>query len=186
MACSEPLAYTVIFTINFNSPAVKSTYLLIVAVVACCLSACKKDSHKGPITGKWYENKLEIHLSNGTLAAHDTTFTAASFTTDDYFEFNSNGTALFSQSGVYGITGKSEAISGNTTVIGMAHYNYSIVDGQLKLIPTDLYPTTANLTPGYQLEDIVQLDANHLVLRTTVSNGAPFSLITTMYFTKGK
>jgi len=165
----------------------KRCTLLLVMFIVPGLYACKKDSNNNaPIAGKWYENKLEIHMSNGTLANHDTTFTAASFTTDDYFDFNTDGTALFSQSGVYSVTGKSTAVSGNTTVIGLVHYAYSIVDRQLKLIPTDLYPTIANNPPGYQLEDIVQLDAGHLVLRTTVYNGAPLTLVTTKYFTKGR
>lgn len=170
----------------------KSTYLLIFAALACCLGACKKDNTNGnnsnQITGKWYETKMEIHESNGTAVDRDTIFAAESFTSNDYFRFTGDMKAVFSQSGFYNFTGKSIFTSGGLVTISLAHYNYSINDGQLKLVSTDIYPSNVNGTPNtYQLEDdIVQLDDTHLVLHTHYNGPPPYSLTSTMYFTKGK
>jgi len=163
------------------------TLLLVMCIVAG-FYACKKDSNNGintnQIAGKWYEQKMEIHMSNGTAVDHDTTFTAASFTKDDYFQFAGDMKAVFSQSGDYNISGKSESISGGSIDISLNHFNYSIIGKQLKLVSTDIFPSTANAAANYLLDDIIQLDATHLVLRANYSGPAPFILTSTMYFTK--
>ena len=166
----------------------KSKYLpLLAAAIVLCFSACKRGGYSGPnqIVGKWYESKLEIHASNGTAVDRDTTFTPASFTKDDYFQFTSDKKAVFSQSGIYTITGKAIAISGGTIDIALAHYTWSVADATLTLNDTDRFPSMEYLSGSTQrVETIVQLDATHLVLNTTYSPGQPLSLTTTSYFTK--
>ena len=148
--------------------------------------ACKKDSNNNnQIAGKWYEQKMEIHESNGTAVDRDTTFTAESFTRDDYFQVSADMKAVLSQSGDYNIDGKLIATSGGVIDISQAHYNYSINGGQLKLVSTDFFPSNINSAANnYQLDDIVQLDATHLVLHTNYTGPEPFSLSSTKYFTK--
>lgn len=168
----------------------KKYSLLLAMCIMFGFYGCKKDSNSSnnnnQLTGKWYEQKMEIHESNGTAVEHDTTFTAASFTKDDYFEFTNDMKAVLSQSGDYNIAGKSVATSGGVIDISRAHYNYSINGRQLKLVSTDVFPSNINSAANnYQLDDIVQLDATHLVLHTSYTGPAPFSLISTMYFTKG-
>jgi hypothetical protein len=168
----------------------KKYTLLLAMCIVLCFYACKKDSNSSKnnnqLTGKWYEQKMEIHLSNGTAVDHDTIFNAASFTKNDYFQFANDMKAVFSQSGDYSITGKAVVTSGGTAVVGLAHFNYSITGKQLKLEQTDTFPSNINnAANNYQLDDIVQLDATHLVLHTNYTGPAPFSLTSTMYFTKG-
>jgi len=163
--------------------------LLLTMCIVLGFYACKKDSNNSnnnnQIAGKWYEQKMEIHESNGTAVDHDTTFNAASFTKDDYFQFTSDMKAVLSQSGDYSFIGKSESISGGTIDLSVTHYNYSIIAGQLKLVSTDFYPSNINDAANrYELDDIIQLDATHLVLHTNYTGPAPFSLTSTMYFTK--
>jgi hypothetical protein len=168
----------------------KSKYLpLLTAVIILCFNACKKDSNGGSnqIVGKWNESKLEIEVANSTPVARDTTFTATSFTKDDYFQFTSDKKATFSQSGIYSITGKAIAISGGTVDIGLAHFTWSIAGAALTLNVTDRFPLTQNANgPTSKTQTIVQLDATHLVLRVTDYSGQPLGLTTTSYFTKGK
>lgn len=169
----------------------KSKYLtLIAAMTIICLYACKKDSKSRPnqIIGKWYESKLNLHLSNGTAVDHDTTFTAGAFTKDDYFQFTSDKKGVFSQSGAYSVTGKSNPNINSLATAGLTHFTWSVADSTLTLNNNDRNTTTEYLAgPTYLVETIVQLDPTHLVLRTTYYPGQPMSsLITTSYFTKGE
>jgi len=168
----------------------KSKYLsLVAAAMVLCFNACKKDDNsvRNQIVGKWYQNKLVLHLSNGTAVDRDTTFTAASFTKDDYFQFTSDKKAVLSQSGGYGVTGKFTSTINGVPVAGLTHYTWTVAGDTLTLDDIDRNPSTEYLTASpYQAETIVQLDATHLVLSTTYYSGQPLSLSTTSYFTKGK
>jgi hypothetical protein len=90
--------------------------IIIIGSFIAFLGSCKKNnvtvSNDSKIIGKWHESKLTIEQNNGTGAVHDTTFTSGAFTSADYIQFNRDNTASVSQSGIYTITGKGEAISG--------------------------------------------------------------------------
>ena len=159
-------------------------YLTAILCVVLGLTACKKNntSPTNAIVGKWYESKLTIEQNNGTATVHDTTFTGDAFTSADYFQFDKDNSATFSQSGVYTITGKGKAISGGTIDISVMRYTYKISDSTLALTPALLHPT--NGSGGDGIERIVQLDATHLVLRTSFYSPGPYGLTQTAYFTK--
>jgi hypothetical protein len=164
--------------------------IILIGSFIAFLDACKKDnnnSQSAKIVGKWQETKLNIHESNGTAVDHDTTFTGNSFTASDYIQFNMDKTAAVSQSGIYGITGKSEAIDGGTIKIAVNEYTYSIADSTLTLKSQFLHPTSSNGgTADFETEIITQLDATHLVLHTHTYyySPAPFSHSETAYFIK--
>lgn len=161
---------------------------LAVGAIVLCLNACKKEnfSNSDRIVGKWYETKLELQSRNGNTLINDTTFTAETFTKADYFQFTRDNKAVFSQSGIYGFTGKSLATSGGTVDIATAHYTWSVADSTLALNDTDRNPSTEYLSTQIETKQtIVELDANHLVLRNKELGDGPFNLTAISYFTKG-
>ncbi|MES2112643.1 MAG: hypothetical protein V4577_28070 [Bacteroidota bacterium] len=162
-------------------------YISLTILVLLCLSSCKKEAKtpKTAIIGKWYENKLVLHTSGNTGVDHDTTFTAGAFTKNDYYQFTGNQKAVFSQSGVYGYTGKSLIWGAAGMITGVSHYTWSIADSTLTLNYTDANPATEYSGTTYSGQTIIQLDAHHLVLRTQYFSPGPFNLTTTSYFTKG-
>lgn len=160
----------------------------LVFAILLCMSACKKENQgaNNGIVGKWYENKLELRSRNGNTLVKDTVFIDGAFTKMDYFQFTSDGKAIFSQSGVYDFTGKSIATSGGVTVIGMAHYSWAIADSALLLNNTDRNPSTEYLPNQIETrQTILQLDAHRLVLRSQFLGDGPFNLTSISYFTKG-
>jgi hypothetical protein len=162
----------------------KKHYLLAIFCIVLGFAACKKNNTRpaNPIIGKWYETKLTIHESNGTAVDHDTTFMGNSFTASDYVQFDADKTAAVSQSGIYTITGKGQAISGGTIDVSLINYTYEISDSTLTLMPVLRHPT--NGSGGNGMESIVQLDATHLVLRTYYYSPLPFSHSETAYYIK--
>lgn len=164
----------------------KNCIPLAIAVLFC-LSSCKKETGNlnTSIIGKWYEDKLVLHTSLATGGSHDTTFTAEAFTKYDYYQFTSDKKAVFSQSGIYGYAGKAAIFSLEGLDNGASRYTWSIADSTLTLNNTDWNPSTEYAGTTYSEQAIVQLDANHLVLRTLYFNPSPFNYTTTSYFTKG-
>ena len=162
-------------------------YIPLAIVALLCISSCKKGSVNPDtgIIGKWYETKLILHTSGGTAVDHDTTFTAESFTKNDYYLFTGDKKAVYSQSGFYSYAGKSVIWGLAGLDSGLSHYTWSIADSTLTLNNTDRNPSTEYAGTTYSEQAIVQLDANHLVLRTLYFNPAPFNYTTTSYFTKG-
>src|SRR3569833_657234 len=168
----------------------KKYFLPLIGCFLLTLAACKKDtqgSRPNAIVGKWYETRLILNIVPGTTPDHDTTYNAGSFTNDDYWEFSGAGKAVFSESGIYGLAGKSVAISGDKTGIGVMHYSWSIADSMLTLNRTDFNPATTQYASGttHGPDIIVQLDAKHLVIRSQSFGPAPFNFTTVSYFTKG-
>jgi hypothetical protein len=174
----------------------KTKYLLLIGTgVALCLNACKKNddySSNGQLVGKWYENKLVLHEITGTDTFRDTTFTSADFTTDDYFQFNPNSTAVISKSGTFSFSGKSTVELANKLYDFVTHYNYKIKDSLITMTLTDPVPTalTGSDNSITRIESVVQLDANHLVMHIDIipqsSTTYPPGVTTTAYFTKEK
>src|ERR1700733_7524181 len=94
----------------------KATYSLItIATLTLCLFACKKNNTpNASIVGKWYVNKEEIkEVTGGVSKVLDTTYSGNAFTTADYFQFNSDGTASLSTSGDFEVYGKATATDGS-------------------------------------------------------------------------
>jgi len=169
--------------------------LYTVALVIVMFSACHKDKNilqSNPIVGKWQETKLNFHITVGNTTNADTTFTSAAFTTADYYQFNSDHSAIISQSGNFGITGKTTTIQGGSAYIWLNHYSYSTVGKILNLVLTDAVPQTLNgnvITTSPST--IVQVDNTHLILQnsfyyisTPQGTNGPIQQTTTAYFTK--
>jgi len=161
-------------------------YLPLAIAVLLGLSSCKKETANvdAGIVGTWYENKLMLHTSLATGGSHDTTFTAEAFNKYDYYQFASDKKAVFSQSGMYGYNGKAAiwGLAGGA----ISHFTWSIADSTLTLNNTDRNTSTEYLAgPTYTEQAIIQLDANHLVLRTQFFSPGPYNLTTTSYFNKG-
>ena len=131
-------------------------------------------------------NQIGLQSRNGNNVIHDTIFTSEAFTKDDYFQFTGDNKAVFSQSGVYGFTGKSLATSGGLIDIGTAHYTWAVADSTLLLNNTDRNPSTEYLPNQIETKQIiVQLDEKHLVLRNLYLGDGSFNLTGISYFTKG-
>jgi hypothetical protein len=169
--------------------------LFTVALVIILFSACHKDKNtlqSGPITGKWQETKLNIHITVGTTTNADTTLTGVNFTSADYYQFNADNTAVISQSGSFGITGKTITIQGGSVYIWLNHYDYNIVGSTLNLVLIDAVPQPLNgnvLTTSPNT--IIQIDNTHLILKnsfnyisTPQGTNGPVVQTTTAYFTK--
>jgi hypothetical protein len=165
-------------------------YLFIIAGLALFITACKKDIQvtlsTHALVGKWYLTKQNIHLvDNGKVA--DTTFSGSSFNGSDFFQFNSDDTALFSVSDYYTLTGKIESTNGaGTPSVSTQHFKYSVADSTLMLQITDILPTAvgSNTTPYIQ-QKIVHFDAAHITLQTIYYSPDDATGLTTSYFTKG-
>lgn len=172
------------------------TYIIMVLLVV--LTACKKDTaviNSESLVGKWHEIKLNLHETNGGAAARDTTFKSDSFTDLDFYQFNSDKTAVISRSGNFYFSGKVVVLNANRLFDFVMHYTYSVADSAVTLNVTDVpvgFAINSNGEPYNQSPAIVQSDANNLVLRTTYTNMAPGpgavtpTLITTRYFTRVK
>jgi len=164
--------------------------LLIITGLMIGLSACKKDnkgSEQAAIVGQWFVNKLTIQQQTiSTGAVTDTTYNSTAFNTYDYFQFNNDGTASVSSSGIFDINGKGTATNGaGDPVYGTNQYKYNISGSELILTSTLLHPTTCCGLDGPATEIITQLDALTLVLRT-ISINTSYKTITDTYYTKGQ
>jgi len=96
--------------------------VLIITSLIIGLTACKKDSNKNAIVGKWHETKLRMYEQDDSGAfLYDTTFLQP-FTSADFIQFNNN----------------------NTCIIGNDYYYYADQDGQ-KIPPQKIPATTSTL-----------------------------------------
>jgi len=177
----------------------KRFYLHVLVCLLAAFTACKKDSgtfNTGELVGKWHETKLNLHQTTGNVVIKDTTFTEDSFTDVDFYQFNSDKTAVISKSGNFSFAGKSIILNADVLFDFVTHYTYSAADTTLALtvigIPADI-TLNSNGEPYNQLRTIVQLDSNHLILRTLYDYSSPPSasqglqvLTKTTYFTKEK
>ncbi|MEO6977825.1 MAG: hypothetical protein ABI113_05575 [Mucilaginibacter sp.] len=176
----------------------KKYTLLLTMCIVLGFYACKKDNaavNSGKLAGKWHETKLNLHETNGGVAARDTTFKSDSFTDLDFYQFNSDKTAVISRSGNFYFGGKAIVLNADVLFDFVTHYTYSVADSTVALKVTDVpveFSINSNGEPYNQSQTIVQLDANNLVLRTTYTNMAPGpnavtpTLVTTRYFTRVK
>ncbi len=101
--------------------------IIVIPGLVLCLFACKKVANiinPSSIVGKWYENKLSIKQQNiHTGNFTDTTYLSNNFSTQDYFQFNSDSTAVISNDGtIFNINGKSNDANGTGTPTGEQLY----------------------------------------------------------------
>lgn len=174
----------------------KKHYLHIALGLLMAFTACKKDIgsvNSGSLVGKWQQTKLNLHETIGSAFVHDTTFMGNSFTSADFYQFNSDKTATISKSGNFYFGGKIIVLNADVLFDWVTHYTYSVADSTLTLKVTDIpaqFTINSNGEPYNESQDIVQLDANNLVLRYTYTNMAPGAnavtptLVTTRYFIK--
>jgi len=166
-------------------------------VCLLALSACHKDKspiQAGQIIGKWQITKLTLHqITSASTSAHDTTFAADAFTTNDFYQFNGDKTAVISYSGTYSFGGKDETIDGGTVLISTNHYKYGISGNNLQLTLTNFVLQTLNGNNSFSSNNTInQLDDTHLVLTAVFSyegtspniQGATVSIAQTTYFSK--
>ena len=163
--------------------------LIVIAGLQLCLFSCKKDLSAGysaSIVGKWYVNKEEITGEYGGLNQKlDTIYNGGSFNTNDYFQFNSDGTASVSSSGDFEVNGKAVSTDGSGNVInGTNQFTYTISGSALTLTSTFLHPTPNSTNTWPVIETIELLDAKNLVLFYTLQ-GAGTTFTYKTYYTKG-
>src|ERR1700709_699275 len=106
----------------------KFKYLFIIAGLALFITTCKKDKQtmlsSHALVGTWFLTKQNFHISVNGLSA-DTTYSGGSFTGNDYFQFNRDGTALLSESDFYTLTGKNDVTNRQgTPYTSIQHYKY--------------------------------------------------------------
>ncbi|MDF2433203.1 MAG: hypothetical protein JWP44_2834 [Mucilaginibacter sp.] len=166
--------------------------LILLAALLPNLYSCKKDNtavtNSSLIEGKWFVNKIVIHQALFTVVNgnKDTTYTGSAFNTNDYFQFNSNHTAVESFSAEFTISGKTTITDGaGHSVAGGNSFKYSIAGSILTLTSTLIVPQFSDTSTGPATEAIIQLDANNLVLRR-VQVGLETSTTTDTYYTRGK
>lgn len=149
----------------------KKYFLPLAASMLLAIASCKKNSggiKMADIPGKWQQTKLELRQTNDNGTVHDTIFKSANFTANDFYQFNTDKTAVISKSGKFSFAGKSIVINSNQISDWVTHYTYSVAaDTVLNLNPTD---QVVNPGDSYlQNQTIIQLDNSHLVLRSVYS-----------------
>jgi hypothetical protein len=176
----------------------KKNYLAVALGLLMALTACKKDIgtvNSGELVGKWHQTKLNLHETIGSTVVHDTTFMEDNFTSADFYQFSAGKTATISKSGNFGFGGKIIVLNADVLFDWVTHYTYSVADSTVSFKVTDIpaqFAINSNGEPYNESQDIVQLDANSLVLRYTYTNMAPGpnavapTLVTTRYFTRAK
>ncbi len=167
----------------------KAAYaLIIMAVLTACLFGCNKSSiniNPNDIVGKWYENKLNIKQQTiGTDAIADTTYLSNNFTAQDYFQFNSDATAVISNDGtIFSVNGKS--IANGSPTGGQLYFRSYSVKGRVLTLQVAFLPICLSCSqPGPFSETILQLDAANLVIQArpdTVNNNITTTIT---YYTK--
>jgi hypothetical protein len=171
----------------------KTNYLLVLICLMLCLSACKKANvevavNPSDIVGKWYENKLNVSkqlISGGAVT--DTTYLSNSFTTADYFQFNSDSTAIISSSGGVLILNDFvfEVFGGGVNGGQLYFQSYTLKNSTLTLRVAPI-PTASNGSqPGPISETILQLDANNLVIQGAQDTSKNYKVTTVTYYKKG-
>jgi hypothetical protein len=164
--------------------------LIIVAALTVCLFACNKgvsDINPNDIVGKWYENKLNIKQQTiGTGAVADTTYLSNNFTAGDYFQFNSDATAVISNDGtIFNVNGKS--IANGSPTGGQLYFRSYSVKGPVLTLQIGFIPTCLNCSqPGPSTETILLLDAANLVIQAPPDTVNKNITTTITYYTKGQ
>ncbi|MDB5016731.1 MAG: hypothetical protein JWQ84_1563 [Mucilaginibacter sp.] len=166
--------------------------LILIAALLLNLCSCKKDNttvtDSSLIVGKWSVNKITIHQALFTVVNgnKDTTYTGSAFNASDYFQFNSNHTAVESFSAEFSINGKTTVTDGaGHPIAGGNSFAYSIAGSTLTLTSTLIVPQPMGASSGSATETIIQLDANNLVLRQ-IQTGMESSTTTNTYYTRAK
>lgn len=177
----------------------KKCTLLLTMCIVLGFYACKKDNvtiNSGKLIGKWHQTKLNLRQTIGNTFIKDTTFAGDNFTDLDFYQFNSDKTAVISKSGNFTFEGKYIILNADRLFDFVTHYTYSVADSTVAMkvtgIPAQI-KANSNGLPFDQSPTIIQLDNSHLILRNVYDYNystspsavaAKVSLITTSYFTK--
>jgi hypothetical protein len=141
----------------------KMKYLpILFFVLATALVSCKK-VQQAPLSGKWQQTKLVIHLNNANVVLWDTTYLTP-FTSLDYMQFNGNGTCL-TGSDFYLIdapsgVGYSKTVQEITPTTD--NFNYATDGAVYVLTPNPNPPNYAGITTA----DTISIHGNTLLLHS--------------------
>ena len=156
--------------------------LLIIIALATGLTACKKESNKYPIVGKWQQTKLRLYQLNSTgTILYDTTYLRP-FTSLDFVQFNNNNTGTESTDHYYYPNQPGQPKTPQLIPATVAKWNFTVVGSQYVLsAPGNL------INPGgFDVRDTVYLpDPNTLLIHQVFySRTGVFKSISDAYYTK--
>ena len=148
----------------------KIKYLTFLIIISGGLFACKKESNKPGVIGKWQETKLRLYGTDSTGAfLYDTTYLAP-FSASDYLQFNNNGTCTISEGHYYYPNELTYPRQPQTVIPITSIMNYTDVGQKFVLIPQRVL-----LTPGgFDVRDtVLKIDANTLLFHTVAYSFKP-------------
>jgi len=136
------------------------------------------------IIGKWYVNKERRQiLKTKTGIITDTTYNASFFTSGDFYEFNSDSTATFTQGTTF-FSASVTQVSGSTKTVYRTLFTYKVSGPTLTIAYKYGISLPSSANPGPYPETIVQLDANNLVIHGVMVDGTQ-KIVLDVYLTKG-
>lgn len=148
----------------------KIKHLAFLIIISAGLFACKKESNKPGIVGKWQETKLRLYGTDSTGALlYDTTYLEP-FTALDYIQFNNNDTCVVGSDHYYypnklGNPYHPQPIAPSTVV-----FSYTPVGQKFVLLPQNL----PYVDSWFDVRDTVSnINANTLLFRSVIRSIAP-------------
>lgn len=165
----------------------KTIYLLtIIPGLLLFICSCKKENsgQNALIVGKWYETKLDITQQTiGTDATVKASYSGTDFSTEDYFQFNKDSTAVASFDGtVFTVTGMSRPVTANVNAGDQLYYRSYKVVGSSLILQVGFIPVCNGCSqPGPITDSILTLNNNSLVLRAVDASGIVKTTTDTYY-----
>ena len=154
----------------------------MITSLALGLAACKKESNKYPIVGKWQETKLRLYATDSTGAfLYDTAYFQP-FTNSDFIRFNNNGKCIIGSDYYYYPNPPGEHVPPQKIPPNTSTMNYTLIGSKFVL---STQSTLVN-PGGFDVRDTVSTtDPNTLLLHSVVySHARGIKNITDAYFTK--
>ncbi|MBS1520964.1 MAG: hypothetical protein JST50_08215 [Bacteroidetes bacterium] len=160
----------------------KIKHFAFLIAISAVLFACKKDSNKPNIIGKWQETKLRLYGTDSTGALlYDTTYLAP-FTALDYIQFNKNDTCLVGSDHYFYPNKPGNTNQPQPLQAGIAVFTYTPVGSKFVLLPQNL----PNINSWYNVGDTVSnISANTLLFRSVIRSIAPgYKIYQDAYYTR--
>lgn len=153
---------------------------ILFIILITLLTACKKESYS--VEGKWQESKMRRYnrdIKTGYISG-DTVYQADTFGGFDYLQFNSNGTCIFSGTGLI-----NNSLQQLSKVQSIKDYTYVKSGTGFALTPTHTDPYL--ISDVYTVYTVSSVSRNTLVLHGVASNidpYFPYQMISDSYYTK--
>jgi hypothetical protein len=151
----------------------KGKNIIMLMGLIATLASCKKEN-KYPIVGKWQQIKLHTYTqSYSGVVSNDTTYQESSFKSNNYAQFNNDGTCIigiFYPPGFYYL---------NIAQASTQTYNYARVGS--KYVMTQPIATTN--PGGFTTTDTASLNNNTLLIHAVFDNHQNLN-ISDSYYTK--